>query len=504
MPETDATIIDNWFPQPTWVELRKGQSVLGTFTGQCETVAAFNALNSANNRLFAAVNNSGVRSIYRVDNANGGSAGSPVVGGSGPVIQTITNTQYDWAQYAIGSSNYLYLVNGVDNPLLWDGTTWTAITGASSPAITGVTTSTLATVAVYKQRLWFTDGTFKVWYLPQNSIGGAALSFDLGPLAKLGGALQSIVTVSIDNAQGAQDYIAFVSNQGEVFVFQGYDPSNINTWSLAAHFRIGRPIGKGRRCWQKLGSDAVIINADGFIMLSEAMLTDRSQSRNAVSDKIRKSVTDDVGSYPNNFGWQAVLYPIGNKLIINVPTVQNSASYMYVMNTLNGAWCTFGKYASAWNAYCWEVQGDNLYFGTSGSVNQADTGQSDAGAGIQALIKPAYSYFDARGQLKRWTMVRPVFTASGNVSVAMNLSVDYDATLPTGSIPISSGNNPFWNVSFWTTPTFWGNASQIIKRWLGISGVGYSASLQLQVIGLNVSLQWQSTDYVFEVGGIFG
>src|SRR5579862_2412646 len=442
MAETDAIICDNAFPQPTWVELRGGKKTLATFAGVAETVAAYNGL--LTDQLYGAVVNGTVRSIYRVDGLGGGAVGAPVVGGAGNTIQPITSTRYDWAQFGTGTAEILYLLNGLDNPLLYDGTTWYSVGNATAPyalsGVTGGSPSALNLVAVYKQRLWFGQaGTFNVYYLAQNTFAGALTLLNIAPNFKLGGALATIITISIDNAAGVNDYIAFVSNQGEVVVFQGYDPSSVNTWSLAAHFRIGRPIATGRRCWQKVGSDALVICADGFILLSEALLTDRSQERNAVSDKIRKLVTDDVTSYAANFGWQVILYPIGNKIIINVPTSENGASYHYVMNTLSGAWCTFGKFSSAWNAYCWELMGDQLFYGTNGRICHADTGTSDDGAAIQAQVKPAFSYFGEKGMLKRWLNARPIFTTSGALSIGLILNIDFDNTGPTGTIPISQG-----------------------------------------------------------------
>ena len=504
MPETDAVILDNIFPQPTWVELRKGKKTIATFTGVCETVAAYNGISAL--QLYGAVNNAGVRSLFRVDGLAGGPVGSPVVGGAGNVIQPITSTRYDWQQFGTGAAEVLYLVNGVDNPLLFDGTTWYSITTSSSPyALTGTSPNLLSCVAAYHQRLFFVQGgSLNVWYLAIGTFAGALTQLPLAAYFPLGGALVSIVTVSIDNALGTNDYIAFVSNQGEVVMFQGTDPSQVSTFSLAGHFRIGRPIGVGRRCWQKLGSDAAIICTDGIIMLSQALLTDRSQTRNAISDKIRKAINALTQQFGNNFGWQAQLYPLGSKLFINIPTTENNASYSFVMNTLNGAWCTFGQLNSSWNAFCFETQADALYFGTNGRVCQADTGGDDDGAGITGYAQQAYSYFDSPGQLKCWRMARPVITASGTISIGLALSVDFNNQLPTGTVQLSQGNSAIWNVSLWSTPTFWGDAVVLTKRWLGIGGIGYAAALGLQVSGLDVGLQWQSTDYVFEKGGLVG
>jgi hypothetical protein len=501
MPETDAVVMDNWFPGPSSIAIRAGYTAKATFTGNCETVLAYNGLTG--NKLFAAVNNAGTRSIY--DITSGGAVSTAAVGGAGNTVQAVTSTQYDWAMFGTASAEVLVLVNGTDNLLLFDGTTWYSVTGVSSPyAITGVTTSTLNTVGVYKQRLWFGQkGTFNVWYLPIQQFAGAATQLNLASLFKLGGSLQSIVTISIDNAAGANDYIAFVSTVGEVIVYNGYDPSSVSTWALSAHFRIGRPIATGRRCWAKTGSDAVIICADGFIALSEALLTDRSQTRNALSDKIRNAVNNDVALYGGNPGWQIVLFPIGNKLIINVPSA-TTASYQYVNNTITNTWCTFGKSASSWGALCFETQGDSLYFGANGLVGQADTGATDNGAPITAYCQQAFTYFGNPGQVKQFTMARPIFMSSGPVNTAVDFAVDFSTVPPTSTIPYTVGNSAVWNTALWTTPTYWSDAALSFKSWISVRGIGYAASVIVRTQTTNTSLSWSATNFIYKPGAIFG
>lgn len=659
MPETDAVICDNFFPTQSNVVLRNGRLTTATFTGNCETVAGYPGLTG--NQLYAAVNNAGVRSIYRVDNTGGGPVGAAVVGGAGNLVQAITSTQYDWVMSSTGAVEALYLVNGVDNPLLYDGTAWwsvtelagailgvgtytskdgailtvgtltgtatngtypntpltggsgtgaigtitvsggnvtavaittpgagyvvgdtlaftvtggsgtckaatvtTSLTNGSYPntalnggtgsgavgtvtvagglvtnvaitssgaggyvvgdtltfpltggaggckvtsvtgpyALSGVNPNSLSAVGSYHGSLFFLQAnSFNVWWLAVDAIGGALSQLPLGAYFALGGKLVSVLTVSIDNSEGLQDYIAFIASTGEVVVFEGYNPASASTWFLSAHFRLGRPIGLGRRCWQKLGSDAVVICVDGAMMMSQALLTDRSQSRNAITDKIRNDINADILSYGNNFGWQAQLFPDGNKLLINVPTVQEQTSYQYVMCTLNGSWCTFGKYASPWNAYCFEYLGGALYYGTTGSVQQCDTGEDDAGSAIQGLCTPAFSYFGLPGRLKRWTMARPIFTVDGSLSVGLTFNVDFAMGAPSGAVPVTVGNSAPWNTSPWNT-TYWADALIISKQWTGISGLGYAGSLSLQVNAKDVSIQWQSTDYQFEPGGL--
>lgn len=585
MPETDAIILDNWFPQPTWVEFRRGKTTLATFTGNCQSVMAYNSL-SGSNQLYAGVNNAGTGSIYRVDNAGGGSAGSAVVGGAGNTVQAVTNTVYDWTLFGTGSAEVLYLLNGADAPLLYDGTTWwpisavtatiTGITQAASAVVTintvsgsnpfslgnnvgfsgvvGMTQinglvgritaiggssgawtftvninslgftayssggtvnpytltggpaslSSLSYVTRYKSRLWFIQGgTFNVYYLPQNVFAGALTLLPMGPNFNQGGSLAMMATDSIDNSAGVNDYAAFISTVGEVVMFQGYDPSQTATWYEAGHFQIGRPLANGRRGWIKLGSDAAVLGVDGLIPLSKALVADRSQPLIAITDKIRNSINADAQAYGSVQGWQIVLYPIGTKIVLNVPTLVNVNSYQYVQNTISGAWCTFGKMNSPWNALCFETMGDNLYYGTVGSVAQCDTGTSDDGNAYIVTAKPAFNYMGDQQTQKIFCQYQPIFQNQGNITYTVTINVDFDPTGASSSIVTSTGSSAVWNISLWNTPTFWGDATHISKPWIGLSNSGYCASVQLQASVAGLTSKWQSSKYIYKSGGIF-
>lgn len=502
MPETDALIMDNLFPQPTWVEIRGGDTTIATCTGNPETLMPWVGILSSTPELFAGINNAGTRGIFRVDNLGGGAVGAAVVSG-------LNSTNFDYNQFGTGSGEFLLALTGVDAPLIYDGATWQVVTASSTPfAWTGGPSplSSLSQVAVYKQRLWLLQGnTMNVYYLPQNVVGGALTLLNMGPNFNLGGFLVAMITISIDNSAGTQDYMAFLSNQGEVVMFQGYDPSSVTTWSLAARFRIGAPVGTGRQCWQKIGMDAAIICQDGLILLSEAMLTDRSQDKLTLSDKVRYGINQNLALYGTNIGWQVLLYPAGNKLLLNVPTNNaRTMSFTYVMNTLTGAWCTFGQISSALNAACYENFQNRLYFGAPGVIKQLDNGQlSDDGAPIQWNVKQAFNYMGSATKQKRFTQARPTFQASGGLNIALTLNVDFDTTAPSGSIPVTMGNGAVWNVALWTAPTYWADAQQVVSLWIGTPGEGYCAAPYLQGNTSNISARWMSTLFMFEEGGTF-
>lgn len=485
MPPMDALIMDNAFPSPTDVSTRKGYKNWVTgLPGWVETLMKYNSTTA--NKLFAA----SVTGFYDVTST--GAVSSAVVTG-------LTNARWQHLNFEITSGSYLYAVNGVDKPRLYDGTNWVVIDGSSTPAITGVTTTLLIDVHLHKNRVWFIEkNSMRVWYLPIQAIGGAAQSIDFGSLFQFGGYLMTMASWSVSDAGGVNDYAAFISSEGEVALYQGTDPASASTWALTGLFRIGRPTG--RRCVTRLGSDIAIICADGLFPLSKALLTDRNQLNLAISNKIVNLINTDVQLYAGNFGWQPIVYPTGNKLIINVPQTENSVQYQYVMNTITGAWCTFGKYSSPWNAACFEVLTDKLYFGGNTIVALADHGFNDNGATIFADIKPAFDYFDSPGQNKRFNQVRLILLADGGVNASLALNVDFGDVFPTATPNFNGSGGAVWDATAWNT-TPWGGASVISKNWQTVVGIGFSATLRVRLASSTYATSWQSTDFIYEYGG---
>lgn len=487
MPETDAITLDNWFPSTTSVDLRKGYSSHATFTGLCETVLAYNGVARG---IFVAIDDGTDHAI--IDATSGGAISTAVVGGSGDTVQALTSSRFDYQNFATTGGQFLSVVNGEDTPLQYNGSAWSASTITGS----GLTTSDLFTNAVYAERLWFLEvDTFNAWYLPVQSITGTVTKLFLGSLFKLGGALNNVVTWSADTASQLADFIAFVSTEGEVVAFTGTDPASANTWSRVAHFRVGRPVTRGNRCWTKVGAEAVLITADGLIPLSLAVRQDRADVSAAVSDKIRNSFNGDVARHGARYGWVATLHPAGQKLIVNVPTLESSTSYQYVMNTQTRAWCRF----TAWNAFCFESTRDALYFGGDGLLALADSGLDDNGDSITADAKQAFSYFGQRGRQKQMTMARPILNIDGPVSLVLGIDVDYQDTDPGSVVPIAGNVGDPWEVAW---DAAWTGAGVVYRSWNSVRGIGTAIAPRVKVQAEGINLSWSATDWVYQIGGI--
>lgn len=480
MAETEAVEMTNWFPTPSSVDIRNGY--VGHVTGfpsPVETLAFYN--DGINQNLFSVAGGS----IY--DTTTSGSLGSASVSG-------LTNSRFQTINMGTAGGFFLMMVNGADKLQYFDGTVWTVDGGTYT--ITGVDTADCVHINNFKNRVWLIEKeSFRAWYLPVSSIGGAANSLDLSGIFKLGGYLMAMANWTIDNAAGVDDYAAFITSEGEVALYKGTDPSSATTWALVGTFRMGRPIG--RRCFCKAGADVLVLTTDGAFPLSKALLTDRSQLNLAATDKISDIFNTDIKAYGNNFGWQPIIYPTGKKLIINVPKTESLVSEQYVMNTSHGAWCKF----TGWNAICWETLGDNLYFGANDGVYQADTGGDDNGSDITSTCQQAFSYFGNKGATKKWTMARCIFNSDGFINPAIVLNVDFANTRTSVSPSFTDNVGSAWDVSSWDVSP-WTKGDNIIKNWQTVTGVGYAGGLRVVTQSKNLKCEWQSSDFVYEVGAV--
>lgn len=483
MDPKDAVVLSNWFPKPSYCEVRSGFTDWATgIPGTVESLMGYEAANGTE-QLFAASNNAGTCAIYNATSS--GAVGAAVVSG-------LTNARFQHVNFTTPGGSFLFLVNGADAPRHWNGTVWT------TPAISGIgTPAQLVDVTVHKSRLWFAQvNTLSLWYLPVNSVAGAAVEFPLGSIFRSGGAIMAIGNWTIDAGQGVDDHLVIVTTEGEVAVYKGSDPSVASLWYLVGVWQIGTPVG--RRCLVKYAGDLLIMSKDGLLPLSEALQSTRVNNRVALTDKIQNAISEATTSYGTNFGWEIELYPPENMLIVNVPTSSTSGSAVeqYVMNTISRAWCKF----TGMNGACWELFNDRLFFGTAGKTCRAWDGRSDAGNPIVAEALPAFNYFGGRTQLKQWTMARPTLTVQNIPGVLMGLNVDFDQTQPSNLPTFSPTTQGIWNTSLWNSGLWAG--PRIVKDWQTVSGLGYCAAVYLRVSSTTATTEWTSTDYVWTSGGV--
>ena len=557
MPQLDAVQLVNFFPTPTDVTLRKGYTKASTgITGKVyslmnytKTDGTYNLFAAAGTKIydakpataveyFSGTTNSKFQSVNMTNTAghflvacNGadptliydGTAWFTVATTStAATISTITHvgavaTVTTATAHNLLTNNRVTISGATSSE--YNGTFVITKTGAntftytmaSTPAanatvvgsytvigITGVDSSTFINVNLFKNRLYFTQkDTMTCWYLPVDSIGGAASPLYFGGIARNAGYLQAMGTWTLDAGQGADDYAVFVTSMGEIIVYNGTDPSTAATWALKGVWQLGQTFN--RRCFFKWAGDLLLLTQDGLVPLASALQSSRLDPRINLTDKIYYAVSQAATQYYANFGWQINYYASENMLILSIPT--NSGMEQYVMHTITKAW---GRFTGI-EAYCWEVSGDaDMHFGGDGYVGKFYDTNSDNGNNIIATAQQAYSYFDSPGQLKRYTLVRPILqTDNGLPTVLCGISTDFDTVPLTNQLAFnpSIAQTGYWDIAKWDAKN-WGGELVTTKFWQGVTGTGFSASINLNVASQNINFHWASTDYVMEKGGV--
>ena len=477
MKEDEAVTLTNLFPGTTSCVLRSGFSKHSTgYSTQVETLISY--AGAATNKLKAISGGS----VY--DATAGGAIGAAELSG-------LSNSRWQYINVTTAGGNFIEMCNGADAVYTYDGTTWTDQSGN----ITGVTSSTLSNINLFKNRVWFIqENTLKAWYLPTQSISGAAAALDLSAFAPHGGYLVAMGTWTIDAGYGVDDLAVFVTNQGDVLVYRGTDPTSASTWALVGVWWIGSPVGN--RCFVKYRGDLLLITNEGVVAMSSLLQSSQVNPRVALTDKIQKAMADAVTNYGSNFGWQLIPFDQQNMLLMNVPVTEGNSQQQYVMNTITGAWCNF----TGWNANCFEVFSDDLYFGGTDYVGQAwDTAEDDGGAILMDGLQ-AFNYFGARGQTKRFTMLRPMLLINSTQQVNANINVDFDQTAPVSSIGTVTATGSLWDTGTWDN-ALWSSTLTVSALWQGATGVGYCGAPHLQANLDGASLEWLATDIVMEPGG---
>ena len=364
--------------------------------------------------------------------------------------------------------------------------------------ITGVNSNTFINVNLFKNRLYFTQkDTLTCWYLDVDAIGGVASPLYFGGIARNSGYLQAMGTWTLDAGQGADDYAVFVTSMGEVIVYNGTDPDDATTWALKGVWQLGQTFN--RRCFFKWSGDLLLLTKDGLVPLASALQSSRLDPRVNLTDKIYFAVSQAATLYSDLFGWQINYYASANMLILSIPT--STGMEQFVMHNITKAW---GRFTDI-QAYCWELSGDSeMLFGGNGIVGLFYDGYSDNGTNITATAQQAYSYFERAGQLKRFTLVRPILQSTGGVpNVVCGLSVDFDTQSQLGQVQFnpSTLTDGVWNTSKWDQAN-WAGGLITTKVWQGVTGLGFAGSINLNVASRGIELHWASTDYVMEAGGV--
>lgn len=473
-----ALTLTNFFPEADRITVRRGYSSHATdMTDPVESVIAWRGPSGV--KLLAATETD----IW--DATNSGTASS--------LYGSASSGRWQDLNYTTAGGHFSLLFNGADSPLKYDGSS----VSSNSISGTGLTSSNLISAFSHMSRVWMIEkDSMNAWYLATDAISGSASKFPLGAVFKDGGYLAAGGTYSTDAGAGMDDFAAFISSTGEVLVYQGTDPSSASTWSLVGRYKTGAPLG--RRCVANLGGDLLILTEIGVVSLKAIINYDRAQAQYAsVSDKIDRLLSEDARNYKSNFGWQIMVHPKAKWLVVNVPVSENESQFQYIMNTTTGAWCDFDGF----NANCFASTVDEIYFGgNSGTAWKADNAYQDNSSKITADVKSAYNYFDSRGTLKHFHMLHPVISSTGEPSISLGASIDFDEVEPSGDLTPTAIGVAVWDSAVWDADV-WAGLSKVTKGWTSISGVGMCMATLARISIRGGACSVNSFDIVANPGG---
>ena len=480
MDPLDAVTLQNFWPGTNSVILRNGYTKHATgLPAEVQTLMAYSS--GTSNKLFAVSDGK----IY--DATSAGAVGSAAVSG-------LTNSKFQYVNITTPAASYLMAVNGADKLRTFDGTNWHTDGDGSPYNITNIDTATVSNITLFKNRIWLTtNNTLKVWYLPVNSIGGAAVALDMTSIFQLGGYIMAGMTWTLDAGYGVDDYLVFITSNGEALVWRLTDPTTPAGISQIGLYKLGAPIG--RRCYTKFGGDLLVITQDGVVPMSGALQSSRLDPRVSITNKIQYAMSSAISTYGANFGWQLLYYPKENQLILNVPITEGTQQ-QYVMNNITKSWCNF----TGWAANCWELHIDDPYFGGDGYVGLAWNGNADDTSDIAGFSLQSFQSYGTALQ-KQCKMIRYHLQTNGSPAVFGNVNVDYNLADESAQLNFSTSIYGLWDSGLWDT-AIWGAGLVPSADWQGATNIGYTFAPLLKTATQGIQLQWVATDLVFEGGGV--
>lgn len=482
-----ALTLDNWVCTTTGIEARGGTRAHVTLESAATSLFAYR---SGSTELFFGATASKIYDISAASDV------TPPVSVSGQ-----TGGAYSTQQFGTAGGDYLYAVNGADSAQLFDGAAWTLINAGSTPAVTGVSTDSFSHVWAFANRLFFVEtGTQNAWYLPVDSIGGAASAFSLAGIFKKGGSLLFGATWSLDAGDGLDDKCIFISTEGEVAVYEGSNPGSAADWRKVGVYQITKPLGANAT--MQAGGDLLIATENGLVPISAAIQRDvAALELAAVSRDITPHWQRQV-SITGGRSWEIVKWPQKNRMIISQPGDPEKTAL--IANLQTGGWSR----VTGWDSQCLGFYDESAFYGDSlGTIHRMESGGSDNGTPYTCTYIGQHEGMGVPGMEKMVTQMRATFKTGTTFSALITAKTDYDQTPATApSAPADDLDLAIWDIAKWDA-AIWdaGGLPQTRAAWTSIGRTGRTVAPEVQITCGNTAkpiVELVSIDASFEIGAL--
>jgi hypothetical protein len=470
-----AMVLDNWVPTMRGIKLRGGCVEWCDLGEASPVVSGFEYITRNGERMYAATQNK----LYDVT-----TSGFPLA-----VATTQSDGNYSASQLSNQGGDFLIAVNDSgDAPLRFDGTAWTVldsgeITGPVDTAV--VAGKNLTHVWKYRGRWFFIEKeSMNAWYLPLNAIQGALSMIPLSGAVNKGGSLLFGATWSIDAGDGTDDKCVFGTDQGELIVFTGSDPSVATNWRQEGRYQISKPMGKNAHI--PVGGDLLIATVDGIAPISQAITKTAEQLELAMVTRVIKPLWREMVVQRRSFPWTIKKWDEYGGLFVTWPGGRPGELYTGVANSATGAW---GRIVG-WDAMCFMLNNRRLFFGTQdGRVMEAERSGYDDGVPYTATMVGGWEMFQQTSATVVWRQARASFLSVPGQPFVPQISacVDYVIELPLPPIAgLDPGVPDVWDQGQWDAAKWDQKATlftPVVRNtgWVSVGVTGFSHAPIVQV-----------------------
>jgi hypothetical protein len=248
------------------------------------------------------------------------------------------------------SSPYIYSGNRGLRPMQWFGPTGTAMNTKNLTDLDNVTAyngwifaNSVDSLNIYYMNEEQADPEKEVtkkWinkiFMPQS--GGY---YTLTGVIKRGGSILKMFTIGANQHDNIQAYFCVLTDQGELVLYQGTDPTLIKEgqWKMVGIFEIPVPLNK--RCFCQVEGDVIVATQTGLLSLQRLMFGSPTKITEALETKISglfKQYEFRANALRDHFFLK--YYRKNRWLIFNVPTFVP----VYLKDVLRGYVFKKGKY----------------------------------------------------------------------------------------------------------------------------------------------------------------
>jgi hypothetical protein len=448
-----ALVLDNWKPTMKGLAVRGGSKNWTQLPETTPVVSMFSYISGNTHKMFAG----NATKLYDV------TSDPPVLVKSGQ-----TSGNYAASQLANQGGDWMIVVNDTgDYPLRYNGTTWETLNPAYTPGagfpprISAPVTTPPATVQdghnltyvwKYRNRFFFIEGgSMNAWYLPLNATGGVLSMIPLSGAATKGGKLLCGFTLSINAGDGIDDKNCFLTDQGEILIFTGSDPSTAANWRQEGRYATSQPLGMNAHL--AIGGDVLIATVDGIIPISASINKDTSQLELAAITRAIKPMWRDEVNLKRALPWTMMKWDEYGGMFVTYPGGTPGAYTMGAVNIATGAWARF----TGWDAMCFGRIREDAFFGTQdGRIVQCDRTGTDNGASYVCTMVGGWEMFSSQSATVVWRQARAAFTARYPFAPQLSATTDYQITIPAPPFPIPDpGTLDVWDQGVWGPTPGW-------------------------------------------------